>query len=187
MTKPLFTAENYHGEAAPTLPDDWQSGKYYHGYFENKYGEQWLFLSETKPDRLVGVFCGDVGWNRKLKLVRISISTILKEGRLREKHNRQHKIKAHTGLVMQTVLAGACTVHQILRDDHNDIITLLLGEDNGLITCNLPEHVWLEACIEASGVELPVLTLAEWTAMQDKFYEELAKSEDTDEDEDTEE
>jgi hypothetical protein len=62
MSVPFFAMRNIHGNDAgepPIIRND-AAGKYY-GYFENFYGEQWVFTydRETKTAELRG---GDAGW-----------------------------------------------------------------------------------------------------------------------------
>ena len=62
MSEPFFAMRNIHGRDAgepPIIRND-AAGKYY-GYFENFYGEQWVFVydNETKTGELFG---GDAGW-----------------------------------------------------------------------------------------------------------------------------
>ena len=62
MTIPFFAMANVHASVAgdPPIFRNENSAKYY-GYFENFYGEQWVFLydRDTKTAELRG---GDAGW-----------------------------------------------------------------------------------------------------------------------------
>lgn len=59
--KPLFTVSNHHvsGEEPPQIDGD--APNTYHSYFENRYGEQSLFVCrhDTKEAK---VYSGDAGW-----------------------------------------------------------------------------------------------------------------------------
>jgi hypothetical protein len=62
LPAPLFTVSNHHTAQAgrpPAINGD-ESGAY-HGYFENRYGEQFIFVyrKDTSEGTLWG---GDVGW-----------------------------------------------------------------------------------------------------------------------------
>lgn len=64
MSEPLLRIRNHHAATCGDPPivngDD---GRVYIGYFENPYGEQWIFTYDrtTRRAELRG---GDVGWNR---------------------------------------------------------------------------------------------------------------------------
>ncbi len=60
--EPLFSANNAHAARSGTPPQIQQEPGRYHGYFENRYGEQWLFVFDYAADQgyLRG---GDAGWD----------------------------------------------------------------------------------------------------------------------------
>ena len=63
MKKPFFAMVNTHSEHCGEPPVYRNSiGKKYYGYFENFFGDQWVFVydRETKTAELRG---GDVGWD----------------------------------------------------------------------------------------------------------------------------
>jgi hypothetical protein len=58
----LFSVSNHHVSDAghpPTVEGD--APNTYHGYFENRYGEQSLFVYERESGRC-SLWCGDAGW-----------------------------------------------------------------------------------------------------------------------------
>jgi hypothetical protein len=64
LSDPLLTIRNHHALASgdPPIIEDTKSDQYI-GYFENTYGEQWVFTR----DRMTGVATlrgGDIGWNQ---------------------------------------------------------------------------------------------------------------------------
>jgi hypothetical protein len=63
MTNPLFAMWNKHTAAcgvAPAITN--RSGDQYYGYFQNRFGEQWVFVYD--PERKVGELRGgDIGWD----------------------------------------------------------------------------------------------------------------------------
>ena len=64
MNNPSFVIWNKHGAScgeAPTITN--QGGTHYCGYFENRYGDQWVFVydRERKIGELRG---GDLGWDQ---------------------------------------------------------------------------------------------------------------------------
>jgi len=65
MHEPFFAMRNIHGSDAgePPICLNDAAGKYF-GYFENLFGEQWVFVydRETSKAELCG---GDVGWHNK--------------------------------------------------------------------------------------------------------------------------
>ncbi len=63
MSEPLLTIRNHHAVCSgdPPIVDDSKANQYI-GYFENLFGEQWVFTR----DRSTGVAIlrgGDIGWN----------------------------------------------------------------------------------------------------------------------------
>ncbi len=59
---PLFTISNQHGPDAgqsPVLNGD--APHLYHSYFENRYGEQSIFVY-NRDTRQAVLWCGDAGW-----------------------------------------------------------------------------------------------------------------------------
>jgi hypothetical protein len=61
---PLFTIGNHHVESCGTPPQiDGDVRKRYHGYFENDYGEQAIFVFdyEVQEGKL---WMGDAGWEK---------------------------------------------------------------------------------------------------------------------------
>lgn len=63
MSTPFFQVWNMHTDFCgepPTITKE--SGEKYHGYFENRFGEQWVFVYDraTNIGELRG---GDIGWD----------------------------------------------------------------------------------------------------------------------------
>jgi len=165
----LFQISNHQSEDCgdpPQLPDDLDTGPYWRSYFENKYGEQWLFLynEETKE---AAIHSGDCGWKHKLGVKRVPAKVLY--------------ASSMGPLEGQFVLAGKTITSVILgQTAEPPPITFVIDEDGNGITCNAPEQMWIDACIEACGVEVPLLT--------DKEFEEhldaMRSSKDEDEEED---
>ncbi len=60
--KPLFSVSNHHTDKCGKPPSvDGDEPNTYHGYFENRYGEQSIFVHKRATGEAV-VFCGDAGW-----------------------------------------------------------------------------------------------------------------------------
>ncbi len=61
--EPLFSVTNVHPAELGTPPQVHQEPNHYQGYFENRYGEQWLFVFDYAEDQgyLRG---GDAGWDK---------------------------------------------------------------------------------------------------------------------------
>jgi len=59
---PLFVVSNYHDPAAG-VPPTFHGGspEVYHSYFENTFGEQFVFVYERDTARAT-LWCGDAGW-----------------------------------------------------------------------------------------------------------------------------
>jgi hypothetical protein len=61
--QPLFTVSNHHTEHCGQPPSlDGDEPNTYHGYFENRYGEQSIFVYKRDTGAAV-VICGDAGWS----------------------------------------------------------------------------------------------------------------------------
>ena len=69
MSEPLLTLRNRHNPTCgdPPIVDD-VTGDQYIGYFENSYGEQWIFTLNRESGRAV-LRGGDVGWNNKYEVI----------------------------------------------------------------------------------------------------------------------
>lgn len=68
MSEPLLKISNHHvpGSGDPPIIDDAQADQYI-GYFENLFGEQWVFTR----DRATGIAIlrgGDIGWNTPIDM-----------------------------------------------------------------------------------------------------------------------
>ena len=68
MSAPLLSIRNNHALTSGDPPIASNSSDAYVGYFENMYGEQWIFTydRQTKSASLHG---GDVGWNTRVKVL----------------------------------------------------------------------------------------------------------------------
>ena len=60
--RPLFTVSNHHLPGAGPPPSvDGDEPNCYHGYFENRYGEQSVFVYKKDTNEAL-VYCGDADW-----------------------------------------------------------------------------------------------------------------------------
>jgi hypothetical protein len=60
---PLFTVSNHHFPGTGSPPSvDGDEPNHYHSYFENRYGEQSIFVYKKDTDEAM-VLCGDADWN----------------------------------------------------------------------------------------------------------------------------
>ena len=67
--KPLFTVSNQHTGSCgrpPAINGDGPNS--YHGYFENTYGEQFVFVYNTETGK-AELWCGDAGWEQPFAVV----------------------------------------------------------------------------------------------------------------------
>lgn len=154
---PLFQITNKHVDECGTpspLPADFETGPYYRSYFENEHGEQWLFWFnyDTKELHLRG---GDCGWDQQHKVIAVAISDVaelLSNRRLKEKIG---------SIGLQVLLAGQHKLTQILSNTSLPLIFVLTA-DNKFTTFSGGEHVWLQACIMATRVEIPLTPFEEF-------------------------
>ncbi|MBV8318790.1 MAG: hypothetical protein JOZ53_27960 [Planctomycetaceae bacterium] len=123
----VFTAHNTHHErcgAPPRLRNTDNPGLYY-GYFENRYGEQFVFTF----DRATGtgtVSGGDLGWDDPKVFTR----GLLDEA-LRSTQGRAVQLKGSDAMSKLPVIDAALALGRL---------TGLMGQD---------EIVWLRACLGA--------------------------------------
>ncbi len=69
MSDPLLIVRNQHvGECGDAPIITAGIGNQYTGYFENPFGEQWIFTLDRKSGKGV-LRGGDVGWNSKFEVV----------------------------------------------------------------------------------------------------------------------
>jgi hypothetical protein len=65
MSEPLLRIRNHHIPASGDPPIvDGEAGNNYIGYFENPYGEQWVFTFDRETGTAI-LRGGDVGWNEQ--------------------------------------------------------------------------------------------------------------------------
>jgi hypothetical protein len=80
MSEPLLSIGNHHAPACGDPPIvNGRDPSLYVGYFENEYGEQWVFTyhRETKIAELRG---GDVGWTKVFEVVDGRAEIVLNAG-----------------------------------------------------------------------------------------------------------
>ena len=69
MSEPLLKIRNHHATSCSDPPIVASDATHcYLGYFENRYGEQWIFTLDRKT-RIATLRGGDVGWNSEYKVV----------------------------------------------------------------------------------------------------------------------
>lgn len=152
MATTLFQIANRHiaecGQPSP-LPADFETGPYYRAYFENAYGEQWIFWfnRETQELCLLG---GDLGWDVRHKIVAVTMETLTTV--LTGSKGRQE----FGNILPQCLLAGQHAIAQILGSKPLPLL-FVLTMGNRFVTLNGPEHLWLQACVQATRVELEPL------------------------------
>jgi hypothetical protein len=65
MSEPLLKIRNHHAPECGDPPIiDGTSGSQYIGYFENPFGEQWIFTFDRNSEKAI-LRGGDVGWNKQ--------------------------------------------------------------------------------------------------------------------------
>ena len=77
MSEPLLKIANHHAPACGDPPIvDGSAENCYVGYFENPYGEQWIFTLDrgTGKATLRG---GDVGWNTKFDVTNGTVADLI--------------------------------------------------------------------------------------------------------------
>ena len=69
MSKTLLTICNSHTAACGDPPEiSSEAGNQYIGYFENSFGEQWIFTLDRESGRAV-LRGGDVGWSTEYEVI----------------------------------------------------------------------------------------------------------------------
>jgi hypothetical protein len=65
----LFSVSNHHGAGSGEPPQiDGDTKGRYHGYFENEYGEQVVFVYDRQTKK-GDLWMGDAGWDRSMAVV----------------------------------------------------------------------------------------------------------------------
>lgn len=69
MSEPLLTIRNHHSAQCgdPPIVNEEECNLYI-GYFENQFGEQWVFTCNRKTGEMV-LRGGDTGWNKAWSVV----------------------------------------------------------------------------------------------------------------------
>ena len=64
MSSPLLQIWNAHTDACGAPPEitNKANDKFYYGYFENRFGEQWVFVYDLK-EKVGELRGGDLGWD----------------------------------------------------------------------------------------------------------------------------
>lgn len=150
---PLFSVPNHQSEDCgkpPVLPTDFNSRPYRRSYFENHYGEQWLFWydMDTKETHIYG---GDCGWDMSLTAHRVLTTDLL--GIFRSLGDN---------MFAQMTLAGkVLTPQRILGSSSNEdpkTTMIVVNSQEHLVTLNGEEYVWLEACLMSLPGDVPILS-----------------------------
>jgi len=69
MSEPLLSIRNHHVASCGDPPIvNGDSGNCYLGYFENPFGEQWIFTMDRDTGKAV-LRGGDVGWNTSFEVL----------------------------------------------------------------------------------------------------------------------
>ena len=77
MSDPLLTIHNHHTAACGDAPSvTSESGNPYIGYFENPFGEQWIFTFDRKSKRAV-LRGGDAGWETAFEVVDGGVANLI--------------------------------------------------------------------------------------------------------------
>ncbi len=77
MSDPLLKIENYHSLNCGDPPIvDGDTGNRYIGYFENAFGEQWIFTMDRETGK-ADLHGGDVGWNTKLEVIDGNVADVI--------------------------------------------------------------------------------------------------------------
>lgn len=77
MSDPLLKIANHHAAACGDPPIiDGNAQNCYVGYFENPYGEQWIFILDRKTGKAT-LRGGDVGWNTKFDVANGSVADLI--------------------------------------------------------------------------------------------------------------
>ena len=77
MSDPLLTIRNHHVASCgdPQIVNG-TAGDLYVGYFENAFGEQWVFTRDRKTGIAI-LRGGDIGWNTKVDMTEGKAETLV--------------------------------------------------------------------------------------------------------------
>jgi len=77
MSDPLLKITNHHSVACGDPPIiDGSAKNCYIGYFENPFGEQWIFTLDRKTGKAI-LQGGDVGWNTKFDVINGTVADLV--------------------------------------------------------------------------------------------------------------
>lgn len=160
-TLPLFSIGNHQCDdcgTPPTLPPDFETGPYRRSYFENRYGEQWLFRYNTETKEVV-IHGGDCGWEAAMSPLILPIDKL---------HALMTKAKV-SGIGGQFVLAGVCLVSNVLKGGVPNVTLVYETATKVFVTLNEPERLWVQACMGTTVDVEQKLTDAEIVTMLAAF------------------
>lgn len=144
----VFAVDNHHvascGDIPSAVAEELRTSSF-RSYFENKYGEQWIFYYNRGTQQIT-VRGGDCGWASVMHPVRVSIHALTQLATPDTPH-----------FLFQIILAGKIAVpHAVLRQPKITAVTFLMDEQEQGVNLNEAESIWLDACIAACEAEVPV-------------------------------
>lgn len=75
--KPIFEVSNHHTKDCGKAPFiDGDRRKRYHGYFENEYGEQSIFVYDYEVNEGM-LWMGDTGWDKSFKVIEARVPELV--------------------------------------------------------------------------------------------------------------
>lgn len=142
----LFVAFNNHSRDCQPPPkftnrdtaDDKKPRPDYHGYFENQYGEQFVFIYDFGKEK-ARLYGGDCGWKKELKIDVMPLDkiedNITSNGKTPEEFREFKQKHLDTGRGF-----GAYITVQV-RHDSPEVVLAVRG-----VNMNAQEMNWLKAC-----------------------------------------
>lgn len=108
-------------------------------YFESKDGDQWRML--VTADRRIDLRCGRLGWHNNLAPFLVPLMTM------------QHVLGKRPAAV-RTAVGGTCAVVATVGDQKlGDVVCVVVDEKGMFAELNMPERLWIHACVMAAGLE----------------------------------
>lgn len=137
---PVFTAFNNHIAdcgAPPGLTNRDVSNTYY-GYFENCFGEQFVFLYDFAAEKGM-LFSGDAGWEESFCVAEVSIDDYVAAYAKSTRRKRKSAPPAMDLDELRTVLASDEPAAKPYRLENGNLLAV------GLLMAN-EEMAWLKSC-----------------------------------------
>lgn len=137
MANFIFAVRNHHlaGSGNPPAIIDEPGSSVFRSYFENEHGEQWIFVHDFKSGAST-IRSGDCGWQRPLTIRSAAEVVELFEAK------RRDLLEANAEPASIPLIDRVIHTWRAMEPG-----TPVLCSDQGPVTLNAAEQLWLRACL----------------------------------------